>query len=347
MNPRPQIESGFATAGESQIDASLAFEVLEDLAEIDRVSAEWEAVLDASDCNRAFSSPKWYEAWCRLDPVRLPYVIVARRRARMAGLLPLVIDEQTATFQNMLTDYNDIVVLEGDLAAAVGLIRHAATEPKGYDRVRLQHLRADSICTRAVQAIDPRGAAWRFQETHTCYYASLSGAHEDYLRSRGSRFRKRLKRLETIAARMKLVVRELPAPGLGARCVARDFLSLHLGRFGEESCFSPGSARSFVSEVIPELMASGRMRAIGLMEGQRIVGVDLYTMGKSSLCAWNGGFVSEVEECSPGKLLIGAGIRLAFERRLSEYDFLRGTEVYKESWADKSRSLGTLELAVG
>jgi CelD/BcsL family acetyltransferase involved in cellulose biosynthesis len=61
---------------------------------------------------------------------------------------------------------------------------------------------------------------------------------------------------------------------------------------------------------------------------------------------WNGGFLSEAEHCSPGKLLINAGIKLACALKFEEYDFLRGPEVYKANWANHSRSIGQLELGV-
>jgi CelD/BcsL family acetyltransferase involved in cellulose biosynthesis len=69
-------------------------------------------------------------------------------------------------------------------------------------------------------------------------------------------------------------------------------------------------------------------------------------MGSNSLCAWNGGFLSEAEHCSPGKLLINAGIKLACALKLEEYDFARGVEEYKSSWANNTRTIGQLELPV-
>jgi CelD/BcsL family acetyltransferase involved in cellulose biosynthesis len=88
------------------------------------------------------------------------------------------------------------------------------------------------------------------------------------------------------------------------------------------------------------------MRACALMAGDRVIAIDLYTMGEQSLGAWNGGFLAAAEHCSPGKLLINAGIKLACELGLDEYDFMRGTEEYKNSWASDTRSVGSIELNV-
>ena len=88
------------------------------------------------------------------------------------------------------------------------------------------------------------------------------------------------------------------------------------------------------------------MRALALVEGERITGIDLYAMGANSLCAWNGGFLSEAEACSPGKLLIDEAIKLAYGLRLGEFDFLRGAEDYKMNWITASRPIGRIELSV-
>jgi CelD/BcsL family acetyltransferase involved in cellulose biosynthesis len=82
------------------------------------------------------------------------------------------------------------------------------------------------------------------------------------------------------------------------------------------------------------------------MAGEQVIAIDLYTMGDQSLGAWNGGFLAEAKHCSPGKLLINAGIKLACALGLKEYDFMRGTEDYKNSWAGDTRSVGSIELSV-
>lgn len=80
------------------------------------------------------------------------------------------------------------------------------------------------------------------------------------------------------------------------------------------------------------------------MKRDQVVAMDVYTTSHNSLGVWNGGFLDEVEHCSPGKLLINEGIKLAFALGAEEFDFLRGPEGYKESWVNKSRSIGQLEF---
>ena len=141
-------------------------------------------------------------------------------------------------------------------------------------------------------------------------------------------------------------VRQLEPDNFPPHKLPEAFLSLHLERQKVKSCFEAAAAQSFVEEVVPDLFRARIIRACTLVERDKIVAIDLYAMGSNSLCVWNGGFLPEAEHCSPGKLLINAGIELACALKLEEYDFMRGPEDYKISWANNSRAIGQLELSV-
>jgi len=67
--------------------------------------------------------------------------------------------------------------------------------------------------------------------------------------------------------------------------------------------------------------------------------------GWNSLCSWNGGFLPDAAQYSPGRLLFAAGIEHAIASGLEEYDLLRGSHAYKASWATHSRTIGKLEFS--
>jgi CelD/BcsL family acetyltransferase involved in cellulose biosynthesis len=343
MQARASIESEFESG-------SLAFQVLTDLSEIARLSDEWEALLARSICNRPFSSSPWFVASCSANPSFQPYVIIARKRAELAGILPLVLIEEgaLATFPSYLTDYSDAIVARDDFAVVAGLLDHARAEANGYRRLVLRHIRRDSNCMRAIQMQKDRSAIeTAFREMVGCHYLRLPATYDDFLRTKDSRFRKRLKRLQALAGQSNFVVCELVPDDFPAGKLADVFLSLHLARQTARSCFESEAAQTFAREVIPDLFKKRMVRACALMAGEQVVALDLYTVGDQSLGAWNGGFLAEAEHCSPGKLLINAGIKLACALGLEEYDFMRGTEGYKNSWASDTRSVGSIELSVG
>jgi len=185
-----------------------------------------------------------------------------------------------------------------------------------------------------------------FREMVGCHYLRLPMTYDDFLKTKVSRFRKRLKRLEALAGDSNFFVSELVPGSFPANKLADVFLSLHLARQTAGSCFESRAAQTFTREVIPDLFNKGIVRACALTAGEQVVAIDLYTMGDQSLGAWNGGFLPSVAHCSPGKLLINAGIKLGCALGLEEYDFMRGTEDYKNSWASDTRSVGSIELSV-
>ena len=327
----------------------LAFQVLTDVSEIARLADEWNALLARSVCNRAFSSAQWFIASCSANPSFQPYVIIARKGAALVGILPLVLIEEgsVATFPSYLTDYSDAIVGRDDFAVVPGLLDHARGKPNGYRRLLLRHLRRDANCLRAIQLQkDGSEAEATFREMVRCHYLRLPATYDDFLKTKDSRFRKRLKRLHSLAGDSNFVVGELVPDSFSADRLADVFLSLHLARQTAGSCFAAASAQTFARDVIPDLFQKRIVRACALTAGDRVVAIDLYTMGDQSLGAWNGGFLTEAEHCSPGKLLINAGIKLACALGLKEYDFMRGTEDYKNSWAGETRSVGSIELCI-
>lgn len=331
-------------ADENQI---IVYRVLTKLSEVEAIAPQWDAVLKRSACNRAFSSAKWYLAACRHDPAVSPYAITAQRGTTLAGILPLaLIDEgEMAAFPNGLSDYNDIVAATEDVNVQVGLLQYAFSQAGGYRRLRLDDIRRDSNCTRALLLIRRTHAMHQVSLTYDiCPYIQLPSSYAAYLETRGESFRRRLKYAQRHAARNGLTTTELEPETFPPDQLAEVFLSLHRNRYGATSCFVPQQSQSFVREIFPLLFIERSLRAFALFEKESIVGINICMVGVKSLCYWNGGFLAEASGFSPGKLLIDAGIRQAFAMQFDEYDFLRGAEDYKSNWANSTRHISRVEF---
>jgi CelD/BcsL family acetyltransferase involved in cellulose biosynthesis len=325
---------------------SITFEVLSHSPDIAAISAEWEALLDSSLCNRAFSSPAWFLAWCRAAQDHIPYVIVARRNGTIRGIFPLVLTgARQAEFPGNLSDYNDVVTREGDSAVQAGLLNYAIDGTGAYDKLNLKCIRQDSNCLRALRLLFPERGAHQFfsGEMKICPYVQLPPRYDEYLPSRSKEFMKGLKRAKHRADKNQVVVRELTPETFPPARLPDTFLALHLSRFGSRS-WAKQHVYPFVEEVLPALFVGRRMRVFALFEAEKLIGIHLSMMGANSLCYWSGGFLPEAERWSPGKLLFDAQIRLAYAIKLAEFDLMRGEEAYKARWATDSRSIVQLEI---
>src|SRR5829696_10553316 len=209
---------------------SLHFQVLTELPEIVALTPEWESLLARSTCNHGFGSAYWFVAGCRHNSSFTPHVVVARRGGKLAGILPLVLGQgKEAAFANYLTDYNDAIAAAKDLETVAALLRFACSQPNGYTSVSLKHLRPDSNCLQAMSLLK-EDLEHTFRETLLCYYLQLPASHEDFLRSKNSRFRKRLKRLQALAGAAGLAAFELDPATYKPSQLPELFLSLHLQR---------------------------------------------------------------------------------------------------------------------
>jgi CelD/BcsL family acetyltransferase involved in cellulose biosynthesis len=333
-------------ANPSEHGGALQYAVLRDLAEVEAIAAQWNTLLEQSPCNRAFSAPQWFVASCRYNPEYMPFVLTARRGKELAGVLPLALQERTGIidFPSAMSDYNDVIAGAEDLAVPSGLLQSAMSRASGH-QLSLSNVRPDSNCARAAADLAGRlGIEAGYHPGKNCFYIQLPNSFAGYLATRSRIFRKGLARTRRNAQRAGLEVRPLTPVETQPDEVVELFLSLNLSRFESRSGFAPKSVQQFVREVLPSLFIQGKMTALALVDGGRVLAIDLCMRGQSSICSWNGGFLPEAARWSPGRLLFAAGIEHAVAAGLLEYDLLRGSHAYKASWATQSRTIGKLEF---
>jgi CelD/BcsL family acetyltransferase involved in cellulose biosynthesis len=325
---------------------TIYYQVLTEVSEVATISSEWTALLMHSTCNRAFSSPEWFLAACKVTPSISPYVIVARRDTSIVGILPLAVKSngEDALFPTPLSDYNDIIVSYNDIFVAAELLDYAISNPRGYHKIVLEGIRKESNCARAVKLLAPDYNLEQALHKESCPYLLLPTTYDEYLTTRSANFRGSLKRKQKRARENNIIISQLEPNHFPAHQIAENFLFLHLSRMGSRSCFNVLDHQAFVKEVFPALFMAKKMHVLTLLVKEKILGIHLCMMGDNSLCFWNGGFAQEVECYAPGKLLMDAAIKSAYAMGLEEYDLLHGTESYKIKWANTLRYIGKIEL---
>jgi len=212
---------------------SLEYHLLRDLAEIQAIASRWDGLLEQSSCNRAFSSSKWFLAWCRSHPVLAPFVAIASRGPELAAVLPLVVQQEQGTidFPSPMCDYNDLVAAADDLSAQVGLLDFALSSVPSY-RIVLSNVRPDSNCRQAAACLaESKGLEMSYQPDKSCFYIRLSSTFTGYLATRSHIFRKGLGRIQRNAQRNGLEVRQLTPDQISPDEMVELFLSLNLSRF--------------------------------------------------------------------------------------------------------------------
>ena len=316
------------------------------MSQIREISAAWNALLDESGCNRALGCAEWYIGNCRARSLT-PYVIAAVKDERTSGILPLTIDPPSGTlaFPAFVSDYNDALVYGDDPQLTADMLRYVLLQ-MGTKKIVLSRVRADSTCIKAIPFLE-RDAHIRclYREIDTYLYVDLPGTFDDYLASRSRTFRKSIKRAQRKFEATGFAIRELEPSSFDPYKLPDLFLSLVSARH-KENCSITRNPRTttFVREVVPTAFSTGKLRAFAIFDGDRIIALDMCLVGADGLGAWQGGFLDEAEDWSPGMVLFAHGIREAINTRLKEYDFLKGDEEYKRHWANNSRAICEMEI---
>jgi len=304
-----------------------------------RIAAEWDALLQISACHPVFASSTWFLRAAGLNAPRIPVIHLARRGGALAGVLPLWLDESAriAFSSERLTDSYDMVVQPGDVEAAAGLLKYAAGAARPYRQMVFANVRRDANLAAAVQSLD--AGRIRIERLSDCLFIPLPESYPDFLAGRSAGFRQNLRYAKRRANAREVEVRMLHPDSFPPARLAGEFIRLHLARFGADSVFETSVPQQFLTDAIPPLFLGGHIRACGIYLRSALAGVNLFVATHDALGDWNSGYLPELAPCSPGRLMIDAGVQLAYRLRVSEYDFLRGDEEYKRKWGTHAREL--------
>jgi CelD/BcsL family acetyltransferase involved in cellulose biosynthesis len=342
FNMRPGMDNLTSDGPKILRGASLRCETLTDPAAIERVAPAWNDLLERSRCNRGFSSPIWFLATCKVHPEMSPWLALAWHGERLAGVLPLAVSpEGTAIFPSTRSDYHDVVVADGDTVTSVRLLEYARAGSAPFRRMELKPIRQDSNLASAIDLLNghERIIAQRIPDQEASYI-ELASTCSEYLATRSHALRKGVSRATRKAAADGIVMRELTPADFPAQQLASLFFELHYSRFGDQSAFhrEPRHA-AFVEMALPVLFTERRLHVFVMQRDRRTLALDLCFRGVRSLCTWNGGYPTEAECWSPGRMLLLFGLQRAHELGLEEYDLLRGKQAWKTSWANRNRRL--------
>ena len=340
-------ESSVMSAGQDKMPVE--YSVYAKLTDIEHISVDWDALLDRSRCNRAYSCSKWYLATVELFPRLQPLVFVAHRAGTLAAVLPLWLDPERrlARYGDIYSDHTDIIAVDEDNEAVLGLLGYVLQGNGDYDRVDLGQVKRDSNCVRAAKTMGLSEAVERFfVPGKSLQYGvlDLTCGYTEYMKKLSRKFRLNVHRMSNKAERDGLKVCELRPDDLDPLRLPETFLALHRSRFGEQSDFK--SAETWMHKLFPSLFGQRRMRVFAVLNKDRITAIDLGMVARSGMYAYNGGFLPEMCEYDAGKLLIHKAIQQSCEEGLSELDLGWMAQDYKTHWRPALREVGKVQFDV-
>jgi CelD/BcsL family acetyltransferase involved in cellulose biosynthesis len=323
-----------------------------------RIEAAWDELERACLRPTPFGTHAWIRTWWRhFGGDREFLALVVREGPRVLAALPLavrpvrfagvrltvgeIIGTAAVPTRGMgLADKADMLARPDAGPAAARLVAEVVRLLDSVDVLHLKGLEESGAALHGLTAgAMRRHRAWRLVRSQSPYLA-LEGTWEDYLRSRGRRLRKNLRRAQRMLEEQGPVelVRtgEPPAPARVEDLLAISERSWTSARGTD--LFRHPAIRGFMLDLMRELEARGALDLHVLRVGGEPVAYELCFDVGGRVFAYNAGYREDYARASPGNLVTLAVIESAFARGRSEYDMLRGTETYKFRWSDTLRS---------
>jgi CelD/BcsL family acetyltransferase involved in cellulose biosynthesis len=262
----------------------------------------------------------------------------------LVGVAPLVIYTRPGSLTREVfllgtgvTDYLDILVEPGlETVAPAAFFSHLAAHQNRWDVLDFQQLRSGS------PLLDAEGRPEWTTQIHVqevcpvlplpAHPAQLAQSVPAHMLEKLMYYRRRIEKLGKTQIER---AREENFAELFDR-----FLVLHRARWQSRSIqpvLADHRLQQFHLETAERFLHSGCLRLYGLrLKGQLIAAVYSF-LHRGRAYYYLSGLDPEFSAVSPGTLLIGHAIEQAIAESCTQFDFLRGREVYKYMWGAKGR----------
>ncbi|HST20329.1 MAG TPA: GNAT family N-acetyltransferase [Blastocatellia bacterium] len=353
----------FFASGRLSVEATktLCATVVTDDAGFDALEQEWDSLLEESEQRVYFLRWGWTRAWWRaFKPAgsRLMIIVCRDGEGQMVGLAPLyVAQRRTAGIPHVrelmflgtgiyaqTSEYLDLIARrrrEREVAETV--VRHLQTSSE-WDRLWLNEI--PSASTVFPYFHTALGLAAQVEPCNHSHHIDTTTDWETFCQSLSRSTRKHLTR----QMRRFLEKRNWEFQRI---CEAQDLepamdalVRLHQARWtskGEPGSFALPGVEALLREAAQRALAGGQLRLWTLKLDDEIVAVRLAFFDKGIVHAFQGGFDPVYAKDSLGSVMLGLCIKDCLgDAEVREYDFMGGTDSYKDWWTKSGRETVTL-----
>jgi CelD/BcsL family acetyltransferase involved in cellulose biosynthesis len=305
---------------------------------IEPVAVEWDALADRIGAT-PFRRPGWIDAWWRAFGTGRLEIVVLRRAAHLAAVIPLH-RRRRRIWSTSNWHSNQFGILAEDEAAASGLA--AALFRDRPVQVSLGFVDTDELapCRAAAAEAGYRVLEWTLERSP---YVVVEGTWDDYAQQRLSRNRRRqLRRCRRRLEHDGRLELDIEKGGERMEESVEEFFRIEAsgwkGAKGSAILSRP-ETRYFYREVAKWAAARGWLRIAFLrLDGRPLAAQYLIEEG-NVLYMLKGGYDPAFEDFSPGMVLLETLFRHAFSSQIGRLALLGGDEMYKLTFTKTTEDL--------
>ncbi len=326
----------------------MPIEFIRDVPSWDRITAEWNTLLERSAAEYPFLRCEFLRAWWdHLGGGEWPsgelLIAVWKENGALQGIAPLFLSRRDGEPRLLLigsveiSDYLDILAVPDRLPVFIAelLDALAALPALEFGALDLFNLQAASPTVRVLEEETARrGWALERAPLQVCPVIDLPESWEEYLsmldKKSRHEIRRKLRRAEGGEEKLELKI--------GGAGDMDEFFRLMACDENKAAFLTPPMRAQF--RAIAEAAEQTGILELAFLEigGKKAAAYMNFTFGKR-IWVYNSGMDPAYAAASPGWVLLAMRIRRAIEAGYRAFDFMRGDEPYKFQWGGKGEPI--------
>jgi CelD/BcsL family acetyltransferase involved in cellulose biosynthesis len=351
MMPAPSISSAPMRTVRPLSSGACGVEIVTDYTEFLALERVWNDTVSRADVMHPFLRHEWVRTWWdAFGAGRQLQVLIVRVDDEIAAIAPLMRESVVMygvpvrcirLIQNDHTPRTDFIVASHPEESYRAVWNSLRDSRNAWDVVQLNQLENGSAISAAfVQHAAADGCSTGVWKSSDSPYLTLTGTWDDYLNGLSAKFRSNLRNRLSRATKAGEVTLEVLVERDVIRAASSDAWRLEASGWkqtaGTAITCEP-AVHDFYSNLIDRGTEAGWLQLLFLRVGGQRVAVSYGACFQRRLFLFKTGYDPEYATCAPFKLLTYFAIRDAYERGLTEVDFLGDAEPWKLEWTSTVR----------
>lgn len=305
----------------------------------------WNRALYQSLDNHVFLSWEWLAIWWKHYGAGRKFLcVIAENDGEIVAAAPLMVKprsffgfrlKEIGFLGNPLSDYNTFLILDGYQKCIPNLLKYAEDNSGGWDYANFRDVPNGSKTLDLLEGIvDQIGL--QISLGSKCHRLMLPRTFDEYFRSLSLNFRHTLRNRERALSKGNQVRFFVCKNKSEIPFALKSFFNFNIKwcqKKGTESCLvTDPKAMSFYRDIAYSFMEKGWLALNLLTVNDEPVSAAFNFVHGDKFYAYLPGANPEFTSFGVGNIQILFLIKYAFENGLTEFDFLRGTESYKQRW---------------
>jgi CelD/BcsL family acetyltransferase involved in cellulose biosynthesis len=336
----------------------IRIDIIDSINKFQDLESDWNELLSQSKADNIFLRWEWLFCWWQVfgQNSRL-HILLIRENDKLIGIGPFYIRNEVffklipvgivdfIGSQHVGSDYLDLICIKGKEELITNAILKCLVDNKFSEFISFAHINKDSKTIKYIEGYAKNNHLnlYLYKQTK-CPYIDLPSSWEAFLDSLSKNKKKNLKyywnRFFKKNQQSRFVV-------MNKNNYSEDYfdklVELNKKRMVDKKIknlsgtFFNEDFQLFHRKVIPHLLDNNLLDLVFLESDGKLIGVKYNFRYKNKVYSYQVGMESDAAKDRIGSIIICNSIQEGIKNKLSEYDFLQGTESYKYYWTKKER----------